>query len=37
MHKQCTNPGNVRRLCRVQQRIFEQRFAKPCALVLKVQ
>ena len=36
MHQQCTNSGNVRRLCGAQQRIFEQCFAKPCALVLKV-
>ena len=36
MHKQCTNSCNVRRLCSAQQRIFEQCFAKPCALVLKV-
>ena len=36
MHQQCTNPGNVCRLCSAQQRIFEQCFAKPCALVLKV-
>ena len=36
MHKQCTNYGNVRRLRSAQQRIFEKRFAKPNALVLKV-
>lgn len=36
MYQQCTNPGNIRRLCSAQQRIFEQCFAKPCALVLKV-
>ncbi len=36
VHQQCTNPGNVRRLCSAQQRIFKQCFAKPCALVLKV-
>ena len=36
MHQQCTNSGNVRRLRSAQQRIFEQCFAKPCALVLKV-
>ena len=31
-----TNPGNIRRLCSAQQRIFEQCSAQPCALVLKV-
>ena len=36
VHQQCTNPGNVSRLCSAQQRIFEQCFAKPSALVLKV-
>ena len=36
MHQQCTNPGNFRRLRSSQQRIFEQCFAKSCALVLKV-
>ena len=36
MNQQCTNPGNIRRLRCPQQRIFKQRFAKPCALVLKV-
>ena len=36
MYQQCTNPGNIRRLCSAQQRIFEQCSAQPCALVLKV-
>ena len=36
MHQQCMNPGNVRRLYSSQQGIFEQCFAKPSALVLKV-
>jgi len=36
MHQQCTNPGNVSRLRCAQQRILEQCFAKPRALVLKV-
>ena len=36
MYQQGTNPGYVRRLCCTQQRIFEQCFAKPCALMLKV-
>jgi hypothetical protein len=36
MHQQCTNSGNVCRLCSAQQRVFEQCFAKPSALVLKV-
>ena len=36
VNQQCTNPGNIRRLRCAQQRIFEQCFAKPCALVLKV-
>ena len=36
VNQQCTNPSNIRRLRCAQQRIFEQCFAKPCALVLKV-
>ena len=36
VNQQCTNPRNIRRLRCAQQRIFEQCFAKPCALVLKV-
>ena len=36
VHQQCTNPGDVRRLCSAQQRIFEQGFSQPSALVLKV-
>ena len=36
VYQQCTNPSNIRSLRCAQQRIFEQCFAKPCALVLKV-
>ena len=36
VNQQCTNTCNIRRLRCAQQRVFEQRFTKPCALVLKV-
>lgn len=36
MDQKCSNPGYVRRLRCAQQRIFEQCFAKPYTLVLKV-
>ena len=36
VNQQCTNTCNIRRLRCAQQRIFEQCFTKPCALVLKV-
>ena len=36
MHQQRANSGNVCSLCGAQQRVLEQRLAKPCALVLKI-
>ena len=36
MHQQCTNSGNVRRLCSAQQRIFEQCFPQTLSLIFLI-